>query len=387
MKKLTHSLTLAGLVLSAGLLAGCPYSTGPTEVGVRTIKWSPIGRKGVQEKVYKPGATHFFVPFLTDWDTFDTRLQKLEMTAATDRGDRRGRDELLFKTIDGNDIGLDVTIQYRIIPEQAPMILQEVAATDEELKEHIVRAITRSMPRDIFGELNTEEFYVSAKRGEKSEQTKESMNAILLPYGVVIEKVNLGDYSFNEEYKKAIEDKKVADQEAERLKSETNAAEEEWRTAVEKAKAEVEKVKAEADGEYSRAVIEADAYYEQQKQFAEAIRAEGQAEAEGIRKMNEALAGSGGEAMIKMKIAEALMDKRIIMLPMGGGGLDVRSTDINALLQLYGLQSLTQPKVPATPLKAAPPAVKTAPPQAEAATQQTAPLPAAKPQSRAKPRR
>ena len=42
-----------------------------------------------------------------------------------------------------------------------------------------------------------------------------------------------------------------------------------------------------------------------------------------------------------MKIAEALRGKRIVMLPMGGGGLDVRATDINSLLELYGIKKVS----------------------------------------------
>jgi len=63
--------------------------------------------------------------------------------------------------------------------------------------------------------------------------------------------------------------------------------------------------------------------------------------------MNEALSGAGGENMVKIAIAEALKGKRIMLLPMGGGGLDVRSTDINSLLQLYGIQRVAQPSMPA----------------------------------------
>lgn len=355
-------LVCLSLLLSLPLLAGCmPYSTGSTEVGVRTITWSPVGNKGVEERVYAPGQTYFFMPFLTDWHTFDTRLQKIEMTATIGRGDRYGADELLFKTIDGNDIGLDVTIQYRIIPEKAYEILQKVALNDEQLKENLVRTITRSKPRDIFAELKTEDFYISEKRIGKAEETKKVLNEILAEYGVIIERVNLGNHKFNPEYEAAIEDKKVADQLAEKTKSETNATLEEYLTKVEEAKAEVETITAEADGEYKRSVIEVDAYYEQQEHLAEATLAEGKAEAEGILKMNEALAGSGGEAMVKMEIADALMNKRIIMVPIGGGGLDVRTTDINALLELYGLRSLTQPKAAPTPpvKKAAPPKIAT----------------------------
>lgn len=353
MRTLLRATLLIALLTGGSMLTGCipmPYRTGPTEVGVRTVKWSLLGKKGVEENIYAPGTTHWFVPFFTDWHTFDTRLQNLEMTATTDYGDREVRDDLLFKTVDGNDISLDVIISYKIVPELAPTILQTVATSDTELRENIVRTITRSKPRDVFGELNTEEFYIAEKRTEKSEQVRTVLNDILKPYGVEVTQVGTRDYRFNPAYQQAIEEKKVADQEVEKLKSETRATVEQYLTEVEKAKADNGKLEEEANGEYLRAVIEADAYFEQQKSLAQAILAEAKAEAEGIREMNAALSGSGGEMMVKLKIAESLKDKPVLMLPSGGeGGLDVRSTNVNQLLQTLGLQQLAKPAAPATP--------------------------------------
>jgi len=337
-------------VLALAVLPGCVlHSTGTTEVGVRTIKWSPLGNRGVQEEIYPPGGTYFFLPFINDWHTFDTRLHNLEMTAVEMRGDRPGRDDLLFKTIDGNDISLDVIISYKIVPEEAPKILQEVAANDEDLKESVVRTVARSKPRDIFGELNTEQMYSAEERTKKEVAAREALNEIFKDYGIVVERVGTRDYRFNPEYQKAIQDKKVADQLAEKHRAETKAVEEEYRMKVEEAKGDIAKIEAEADGEYERAVIEADAYYEQQAQIAQAIEAEGRAEAEGIREMNEALSGPGAANMVKLKLAEALQGKRIVLLPTGGGGLDVRSTDVNALLELYGIQRLIEPRTPSQP--------------------------------------
>ena len=58
-----------------------------------------------------------------------------------------------------------------------------------------------------------------------------------------------------------------------------------------------------------------------------------------------ALAGAGGEAMVKMDFAEALKGIRILFVPSGdAGGLDVRSTDINSLIGVRGVQSLIDPR-------------------------------------------
>jgi regulator of protease activity HflC (stomatin/prohibitin superfamily) len=323
--------------------SGCVfYSTDSTEVGVRTRKFSLIGKKGVEDKVYAPGSTYFFLPFINDWNTFDTKLQNLEMVFDRSRGDRRAQDDLLFKTIDGNDISLDVIIAYRLDAEKAPYILQNVADDDQTLREKIVRTIARSKPRDIFGELTTEEFYVADKREAQSQRAKEVLQEMLGPLGIEVEKVLTKDYRFNPEYQKAIEDKKVADQQVQKNRSAQHAALEEYKRKLEEAKGEVNKMIADADGTYRKAKIEADVYYEKQQLLAEAIKAEGVAEAKGIREMNNALAGSGGEAFVKLRIAEALQGKQIMLLPVSEGGMNLKTTDINKLINTMGIKAMSQ---------------------------------------------
>ncbi len=320
-----------------------PYTTGETEVGVRTKKLSLLGDSGVEDRVYEPGSTFFFIPFITDWHTFDTKLQNLEMTFDPHGGDRKSRDDLLFKTIDGNDISLDVIIAYRINPQKVPYIVQYVAPTDRTLRERIMRTVGRSKPRDIFGELKTEEFYVAAEREKQALRAKAALQEILGPMGIIVEKVLTKDYRFNPEYQQAIEDKKVADQQVEKNRSAQKAATEEYLRKLEEAKGEVNKMIANADGLFRRAKINADAYYEKQALLAKAITSEGKAEAKGIDEMNKALLGSGGEALVKLKIAEALKGKKIMVLPVSEGGMNLKTTDINKLIEMKGISSLSKP--------------------------------------------
>lgn len=346
MKRMRYVAGLMLILLSFGLQGCILYTTGDTEVGVRTVKFSLTGNTGVEERIYAPGSTYVFLPFINDWHTFDTKLQNLEMTFVRGRGDRRSRDDLLFKTIDGNDISLDVIIAYRINPEQAPHILQFVATSNQTLKEKIVRTVARSKPRDIFGELKTEEFYVADRREIQSKRAKEALQAILGPLGLIVEKVLTKDYRFNPEYQKAIEDKKVADQRVEKNRSAQRAAREEYLRKLEEARGEVNKMIADVDGEYRKATIEADVYYEKQKLLAEAIRAEGLAEAQGIQEMNNAMLSAGGEALVKLQIAEAIQGKRIVLLPVSEGGMNLKTTDINQLIGTMGLRSLSKGNKP-----------------------------------------
>ncbi len=330
---------IAAFILLVNLFAA--HSTKTTEVGVRVIKWNPFGKAGVVKTVYPPGAMYFFPNFINEWHTFDTRLQNIEMTLAPVPGSRHQRDDLLFKTIDGNDISLDVIISYRINPAKTPDILMQVADNNRDIEENVVRTIARNVTRDYFGELTTEDFYNADKRTEKSDACKARLNQVLEPYGIIIESVLPKDYRFNVAYQQAIEEKKIADQVAERYKSEANATVQEYLQKMEAARGEVNKMIADIDGEFQKSKIQADAYYDQQLKIAKAIEAEGSAEAKAIQKMVLALNSSGGDTMVKMRIAQALAGKAIYLLPFGeGGGMDLKTTDINELLRVYGAKKL-----------------------------------------------
>lgn len=344
MKHRSTLILMAGIII---FIQACIFhTTGETEVGVRTRKLALFAKKGVEEKIYPPGSTYLFLPYINDWHTFDIKLQNLEMTFEPERGDRKTRDDLLFKTIDGNDLSLDVIIAYEIDPAKAPYILQYVATDNKSLREKLVRTVARSKCRDIFGELKTEEFYVANKRELQAARAKEVLQEIMGPLGVNIKNVLTKDYRFNEEYQKAIEDKKVADQQAEKNKSAQRAAAEEYKRKLEEARGEVNKMIADADGEFLQAKIEANAYYEKQNLLAEAVKSEGIAEAKGIQEMNNALAGTGGEALVKLKIAEALQGKKILLLPVAEGGMNLKTMDINQLIQTLGVKSLSHKQAP-----------------------------------------
>lgn len=317
-----------------------PHQTKSTEIGVRVVKWSLFAKMGTKT-IHAPGATYFFPPIINDWYTFDTKLRNMEMTTAFSRGARMGRDDLVFKTVDGNDIALDVIIAYRIDPQKAPHILTHIAQSNRELEEKLVRPITRNVTREFFGELKTEDFYVANKRIDKADLVRQELNKLLNSHGVIVESVLPKDYRFKEAYQKAIEDKKVADQIAERFKSEVKATVEEYLQKIQAAQGEVNKMVADINGEYGKAKIEADAYYEQQVMIAKAIETEGINQAKGIEKMVEALNSAGGRTMVKMKLAEALAGKKIYLLPFSdAGGIDLKTTNINELLKIYGLKSL-----------------------------------------------
>jgi regulator of protease activity HflC (stomatin/prohibitin superfamily) len=327
-------LGLVGLIICLKSV----YSTGTTEVGVRTVKWSLFGKKGVENKVYQPGATYFFLPLFSQFDRFDARQQIVEMTAAAGPGGRTGGDDIPFKTRDGNDIRIDIIFTYRIDPQQVPHIREFVAGSMLELKEKVFRTVARSKPRDYLGEYSTEEFYHAENRNRAADAAKRGLQDILREYGIIVETVALMDYRFSPEYQKVITDKKVAETKTTTLISAKASTEEMNKKLLNDAQAEVNKIIAEADGKYQEAVLNADAYYQQQTNLAAATIAEGQAEAASIRKMREAMNNEGGVTQVKMAIADSLRGKRIMMVPMGNGSaFNLQTTDLNDFLRGAGL--------------------------------------------------
>ncbi len=325
----TRLLALFPAVLVLG--ACVPYSTGETEIGVLvcTVGIGCADGKGVQNDLYPPGSTTFFAPFIRDFYVFDTKVQNLTMKQ--DKGGESHND-LEFKTTDGNDIEMDVTVVWTIESKLAPKLLQTVGSSTHEIREKLVRPVARTIVRDVLNELDSESVYNADKRFEKAEKAREELTARLTPYGVQIQQVILHEHRFNPEYEKVIHDRKLAEQRAQQLKSEAEAAVQEALRNLESSRGKVASEIAAATGDLEKQKLDAEASLYQAQQSSDAIVAERAAKAQGIQKRNEALRGSGGRAMVKLKIAEALAGKRIVLIPGGESAIGINRLDLNRLI-------------------------------------------------------
>jgi regulator of protease activity HflC (stomatin/prohibitin superfamily) len=297
------------------------HATDSTEIGVRTVKW--LGRKGVENHVYQPGSAYFFLPIFNAWDTFDTRLQVVEM---------KGPSQLTLKTRDGNDLFVDVTFSYRIDPQKAPYIRQFVAKSDLELREKVFKTVTRSRTRDFLGALSTDEFTHTEARNKAVDQAQAGLQTILSNYGIILERVAVMDYRFDPDYLKVITDKKIAEAKTLEVRAEMEAQREANKRMLNESEGQVKAMVATALGRYSNTVSAADADLDQKKILADAILTEGTNTALGIIKQREAMASAGGEAQIQLAFATNLLGKRIIMIP-SGNGVNLQTFDLNKALE------------------------------------------------------
>ena len=322
-------------LLAAALLASCtPHTTGATQVGVRFNK---ITRS---TEIAEPGATYFFAPLMNDWTTFDTSTQNLVMSAKAEEGDRKTKDDLRFKTRDGNDIETDVTVRWRIDPSHAADIWRSVAPTTEALKERLVRPNARAYVRDVLNRLDSEEYYNPDLRFAAANDATKVLAVALKPYGVVVEQVILGDFSFKPDYQNLINKRKEAEKQAEKLEAEILATLEQNKANLQTRVAELTEQLTRAQGDFEQAKRAADAFLVRRQQEAQATLAEKNALAQGVRKERAALNGSAGDAYVSLQLIEALQKKEIRQIPKLPNGNVI--IDGNKLLQQLGVIQYTQ---------------------------------------------
>ncbi|MBC7792958.1 MAG: prohibitin family protein [Clostridia bacterium] len=314
--------------IAVAFSAACAQrSTGSTEVGVRVNKLT-----GVENTIYAPGGTYFFLPFINDWYTFSSQTQAMAMTQSTTTGIREEVDDVEFKTRDGNDVGVDVTVLYRIDPQEAVHILEAIAVNDEDLREKVVRPLARAIVRDALNGLTSEEIYTE-KKFQAGQEAVQNLNTALKPYGVSCENITLGDHRFHQRYQEAIINKKVFDQQVNTNRSAKEAAIGEWAAALEKTRGDVEQQIAQEQGSLQRTKLAADAYAYSKQKEAEGIVAQKNAEARGVIELNRAMASTGGKTNVRLALARALQGKRIVIVPSGGNNVGLQKMDVNDLVK------------------------------------------------------
>ena len=269
---------------------------------------------------------HFFLPYAANFYVLDKKIQKLSLTWDQGPGTQSGRDVKL-KTVDGNNVSLDITISYKLIPEKAVEVLRS-SGTGMQFGETWVEPFARHSCFATFGQLTTEELYDAAKRNKMAQAAQDEMNATLTNYGIEVIAVLPGDFRFYREYEQVIQEKKLADQEVEEQQAQARAAMEDQdrqiivtRKEVEtrlatfegdstnkliQAQAEAARLKREGEGQSKVTMLTADSALYSTTQQAAGRRATLLAEADGMKQQREAMSGDGGASMVALEYAKRL---------------------------------------------------------------------------------
>jgi len=318
---------LLSAAIAALALAGCE-STPSTEVGVRTSLVGVFEKRGVQQ-VYAPGGVYLVVPVLNAWNTLSIAQQNLLMNASPSDGDRPLPDDISFKTKDGNNVYIDVNVMWRVDPKMVGSVVANVGKSVEQIKERLVRPYSRSVIRDVFNEISSEEYYQVAIKNKMAARAKEQLAAELSPYGIAVDMLQVHQHRFDREYQNAINAQKQAEADVQTLMEQQKSMEEAKRSELQGKRAGWNKLMEDALGEAGRVRNEADGYAQTQVNLAKATLARARAESAATVKEAEALSKMGGEAFVKMEVSKQFAKKKILLVP----AANVTTMNVNKLVE------------------------------------------------------
>ena len=217
----------------------------PKDVGV------VITPKGVSDEPIHAGWN-----FVAPWNSvkpMDKTIWVYSLTQNSQEGAKRVSDAIWAPTKDGIKMGYDISVSWRIDAQWAPWIYQNVDGqdTDDDVKykwieDNIIRVKAKSGLAAASVRFTPIEVY-SNKREEIQILTKKFIDHELKTFHLVCEQVDIREIYYNPDYEKAINQKKLAEQEVLRLIEVTKQKEEQLKQAVINKNMAIEQAKGESE--------------------------------------------------------------------------------------------------------------------------------------------
>ena len=256
------SKSVTFLVIGSGIFAIIMTIVGAGLVFVqpeeRGVVISAIAPKGYRETPLQPGLNWIF-PFFENVKRYDISRQTYTMSIAPSEGQIQGDDSIAARTADGQEVLIDASVIYAIDPTKVTQLHIE---WQDRYSSDLVRPMSRGVIRDAVAQLGVEEV-VSSKRVEMTQQISEALLQKLDENGLKLVEFVLRNITFSPEYAASVEQKQIAEQQAQQAA-----------LTVEQRKQEAEQARQVAQGLADSSVI----------------RAEGEAEARLIQANAEAKA-------------------------------------------------------------------------------------------------
>jgi regulator of protease activity HflC (stomatin/prohibitin superfamily) len=194
-----------------------------------------IKPNGVQDEELHTG-WHVVAPW-NEVHKMDKTVWVYTCANATNEGTKPNADAIWAPTKDGIKMGFDVSVSWRIIPAEASWIYQNVTENDGGnsgrylwLEDNVIRAKLKSAMALTVSNYTPIEVY-STKREEIQMNVLDRMKKEVAQYKLILDNIDLREVYYNQEYEAAINNKKLAEQEALRLVEVTKQKEEQLKQA------------------------------------------------------------------------------------------------------------------------------------------------------------
>ncbi len=232
--KLGAPLKILGVVLiGIGVINACLKQIEAGQVGVKSLF-------GKIENDVLPSGLNFINP-LVDVKTIDIKTQNYTMSGVHDEGQKAGDDAIRVLTADGLEVSIDLTVLYRVVPSEAPRLINE---TGLDYNDKIVRPLTRTKIRDNAVYYDAVALY-SSKRDTFQWRIFNSIEKDFKSRGLILEQLLIRNITLPTSVKASIESKINAEQDAQKMQF-----------VLQKEKQEAERKRVEAQGiaDYQRII-------------------------------------------------------------------------------------------------------------------------------------
>lgn len=204
--RLSGIVSTVGIVVAViGLLLSMFKVIDPGKVGVQTL----FGK--VQDNVLESGL-HIINP-LVDITTFDIQTQTYTMSAVNNEGQKEGDDAIRVLSSDGLEVTIDLSVLYKVSPDRAPYILQNIG---EAYIDKIVRPVSRTAIRDNAVNYAAVDLY-STKRQEFQDKINRYITANFAKRGLELQQILVRNITLPASVRASIESKINAEQDAQKM--------------------------------------------------------------------------------------------------------------------------------------------------------------------------
>lgn len=237
------------LVASLPLLIAASIVVVPSGMG--GVRVSQV--RGTLPGTLYPGV-HFVTPLVESVQTFDLR-DHLFTAGIIEEGAKTvtPRSGLSVQSREGLNIGLAVTVRYRLDPSKLDSVQ---AHMPQPVDKELVPPVVASAWRELTPEYTVREIF-SSKREEVREKAAAIITRKLGADGIVVEEVMLSDIQLPEEYAKGLEGLLLKEQQDDQMGVETDMQQKQVKIAELQAEAEAAQKVKQAEGDAQSKVVEA----------------------------------------------------------------------------------------------------------------------------------
>jgi regulator of protease activity HflC (stomatin/prohibitin superfamily) len=223
--------------------------------------------EGIRPNELQPGL-NFVAPFLENVLHYPIERQTYTMSIAPQEGQIVGDDSVEARTSDGQVVRVDASVIFALDPDD---VVNSHKKWQGRYVDNLIRPQARGIIRDVVSQFAIDEVY-STQRFALSSLVEESLSEALEEGGLILHDFVLRNIAFSPEYAASVEQKQIAEQEAERAVF-----------VVQQREQEAEQARATARGQADAAVINAQG-------LADARVIEAQAEKTALELLGAALA-------------------------------------------------------------------------------------------------